>query len=89
MQNLKVSGNLTPNPMKTSISNISTSLTQDSSGIYSVQIHKDDYLLSQHWSKVDEMSAWCFIDRIRKDQVRPGTNIDQCLANLQQAVREI
>jgi len=75
--------------MKTSISNISTSLTQDASGIYSVQIHKDDYLLSQHWSRSDEMSAWCFIDRVRKDQVRPGTNIDQCLANLQQVVREV
>ena len=73
--------------MKTTVENISTNLIQDKDGGFIVQIHKDDYILSQHWSGKEEMSAYTFIARIRDTFIRSGSNVDRCLANLQQAVR--
>jgi len=74
--------------MKTTVDNISTNLIQIKEGGFIVRIYKDDLIFSQHWSRRDEMSAWTFIARIRNDLVRSGSNIDRCLANLQQVVRK-
>ena len=74
--------------MTSQINNTRTTITKGSlDSIFQLDVYVSDEKQSSHWSTYGE-HAYDFVARIRDNGVKAGTDLDKCLANLQQQIRD-
>ena len=79
--------------METQTNDTRTNLTKGSlEVIFQIDVYVAsglyDNKVSSHWSMPSE-TPWNFIARVRSNGVKAGTDLDKCLANLQQRIGDM